>query len=90
MRRKEVEFKQVIDKSSTAAEEIVEAVHDVDKRIKEESVVVGKTVTQIDDKILALDAFFHDQVVQIKSSYNAIETIIAYNYDTQAQIDCGL
>jgi methyl-accepting chemotaxis protein len=86
MRTNGSQLKQVIDQSSTAASKIVEAVHDVDRRIKEESGLVGKTVTEIDDKILSLNALIQDQSAQISSSSTAIETMIAYNKDMQAQI----
>jgi methyl-accepting chemotaxis protein len=86
MRSQGAELKQVIDQSSSAAGEIVEAVHDVDKRIKEESGIVGKTVAQIDDKILALNTLIQEQVAQIGSSATSIETMIAYNKEMQAMI----
>jgi methyl-accepting chemotaxis protein len=87
MRSKGAELKQVIDQSSSAAGEIVEAVHDVDKRIKEESSIVGKTVAHIDDKILALNSLIQEQAAQISSSSTDIETMIASNKDMQTQIN---
>ena len=87
MRSKGAELKQVIDQSSSAAGEIVEALHDVDKHIKEESGIVGKTVAHIDDKILALNSLIQEQAAQISSSSTDIETMIAYNKDMQTQIN---
>ncbi|MDR1073748.1 MAG: methyl-accepting chemotaxis protein [Treponema sp.] len=89
MRSKERELKQVIDQSSAAAGEIVEAIHDVDQRVKEEASMVGKTVAQIDDKILALNSLIQEQAVQIRSSSSDIEAMIAYNQDMETQI-CAL
>jgi methyl-accepting chemotaxis protein len=86
MRSQGAELTQVITRSSAAAGEIVEAVHDVDQRIKEESGMVGKTVAQIDDKILSLNTLIQEQAVQINSSASVIETMIAYNRDMQNQI----
>ncbi|MDR1031429.1 MAG: methyl-accepting chemotaxis protein [Treponema sp.] len=86
MRMQGSELKQVIDRSSTAAAEIVEAIHDVDQRVKEEAGMVGKTVAQIDDKILALNTLIQEQAVQINSSASVIETMIAYNREMQGQI----
>jgi methyl-accepting chemotaxis protein len=80
------ELTQVIGQSSTAAAEIVEAIHDVDRRVKEEAGMVDKTVAQIDDKILSLNALIQDQAVQINSSASVIETMIAYNREMQEQI----
>ncbi|MDR1219506.1 MAG: methyl-accepting chemotaxis protein [Treponema sp.] len=86
MRRQGAELKGVITRSSVAAGEIVEAVHDVDQRIKEEAGMVDKTVAQIDDKILSLNTLIQDQAVQINSSASVIETMIAYNREMQSQI----
>jgi methyl-accepting chemotaxis protein len=86
MRTQGTELKQVIAQSSAAAGEIVGAIHDVDIRIKEESGLVGKTVAQIDDKILALNTLIQEQAAQISSSAAAIESMIAYNQDMETQI----
>jgi methyl-accepting chemotaxis protein len=86
MRSQEAELKQVITRSSTAAGEIVQAIHDVDQRIKEEAGIVCKTVAQIDDKLLSLNTLIQEQAVQINSSASVIETMIAYNKDMQSQI----
>jgi methyl-accepting chemotaxis protein len=86
MRMQGRELKQVIDRSSAAAGEIVTAIHDVDTRIKEESGMVGKTVAQIDDKIIALNTLIQEQAAQINASSATIETMIAYNREMEAQI----
>ncbi|MDR2150555.1 MAG: methyl-accepting chemotaxis protein [Spirochaetaceae bacterium] len=86
MRMQGAELKQVIDQSSMAAAEIVQAIHDVDKHVKEESGMVGKTVAQIDDKIFALNTLIQQQVAQITSSSSAIESMIAHNEEMQSQI----
>jgi methyl-accepting chemotaxis protein len=80
------ELTQVIGQSSTAAAEIVEAIHDVDRRVKEEAGMVDKTVAQIDDKILSLNTLIQEQAVQINSSASVIEAMIAYNREMQEQI----
>jgi methyl-accepting chemotaxis protein len=86
MRSQGAELKRVITLSSTAAGEILTAVQDVDQRINEEAGMVDKTVAQIDDKILSLNALIQEQSVQINSSASVIETMIAYNRDMQTQI----
>jgi methyl-accepting chemotaxis protein len=86
MRSHGSELKQVIDQSSTAAEEIVHAIREVDRHIKEEAGMVDKTVAQIDDKIFALNTLIQRQATQISSSSTAIEAMIAHNQNMQAQI----
>jgi methyl-accepting chemotaxis protein len=86
MRIHGTELEQVIDQSSAATAEIVQAVHDVDQRIKEEAGMVGKTVTQIDDEILSLNTLIQEQAAQISASSAAIEAMIAYNQEMEAQI----
>jgi methyl-accepting chemotaxis protein len=86
MRTHGTELKQVIAQSSSAAEEIVHAIHEVDQRVKEEAGMVDKTVAQIDDKILALNTLIQKQVAQISSSSSAIEAMIAHNQDMEAQV----
>jgi methyl-accepting chemotaxis protein len=90
MRSHESKLKQVITQSSTAAGEIVEAIRDVERRIKEEVGMVGKTLAQgvahIDDKIVSLNTLIQDQAAQISTSSSTIETMIAYNKNMQDQI----
>ncbi|MDR3114672.1 MAG: methyl-accepting chemotaxis protein [Treponema sp.] len=86
MRTQGTELKQVIDRSTTAAAEIVHAVHDVDTQIKEEAGMVDKTVAHIDDKILALHTLIQEQSAQIRSSAAAIEAMIAHNQDMETTI----
>jgi methyl-accepting chemotaxis protein len=88
MRSHENKLKAVITQSSTATEEIVTAIREVEQRITNEVGMVGKNVAQlvthIDDKILALNTLIQEQVAQIQASFTAIETMIAYNKDMQA------
>jgi methyl-accepting chemotaxis protein len=86
MRTQGTELEQVIDQPSAAAKEIVQAIHDVDRHIKEEARMVGKTVAQIDDKILSLHTLIQRQAAQISSSSAAIETMIIHNQDRETQI----
>jgi methyl-accepting chemotaxis protein len=90
MRSHERKLKQVITQSSTAAGEIVEAIRDVERQIKEEVGMVGKTVAQavalIDDKIVSLNTLIQDQAAQISASSSTIETMIGYNKTMQGQV----
>ncbi|MDR2803452.1 MAG: methyl-accepting chemotaxis protein, partial [Treponema sp.] len=86
MRAKEMDLKQVIAKSSTAASEIVQSIHDVDSHVKKESSMVGQTVSQIDDKIASLNTLIQEQAAQISASSEATETLIQYNHDIEDQI----
>jgi methyl-accepting chemotaxis protein len=86
MRANEKELKLVIARSSSAASEIVQSIHDVDTHIKEESSMVGQTVSQIDDKIAALNTLIQDQAAQITVSSETIEMMIHYNQDIENQI----
>jgi methyl-accepting chemotaxis protein len=86
MRSHGTELQQVIAQSSVAAEEIVHAIHEVDRHVKEEAGMAGKTVAQIDDKILALNTLIQKQATQISSSSAAIEATIAHNQNMEAQI----
>jgi methyl-accepting chemotaxis protein len=86
MRSNGAELEQVIAQSSSAAAEIVEAIHDVDQHVKEESGMVGKTVAQIDDKIFSLNTLIQKQAAQIGSSSSVIEDMIAHNKEMEAQI----
>jgi methyl-accepting chemotaxis protein len=86
MRSHGTELKQVIDQTSAAAAEIVQAIHEVDRRVNEEAGMVGKTVTQIDDRILALHTLIQEQAARISSSATAIEAMIAYNQNMEAQV----
>ncbi|MDR1073069.1 MAG: methyl-accepting chemotaxis protein [Treponema sp.] len=90
MRSQGTELEEVIHQSSVAASEILQAIRQVDQYIKEETSAVGMTVAQavaqIDDKIIALNALIQEQAAQIRSSSSAIETMIAYNNDMEAQI----
>jgi methyl-accepting chemotaxis protein len=84
------ELRQVMDTTADAAQEIVGAaqvVQGADERIKEESSMVGRTVAQIDDKTQALNSLIRDQSSQLGLSYEVIETMIAYNYDMQNEIE---
>jgi methyl-accepting chemotaxis protein len=89
MRNHERKLKAVITQSSTATEEIVRAIREVERRINDEVGMVGKNVAQlvvhIDDKILALNTLIQEQVAQIRASSTAIDTMIAHNRDMQAQ-----
>jgi methyl-accepting chemotaxis protein len=90
MRSHEKKLKQVIIQSSTAAGEIVAAIHDVEQRIQDEVGMVGQTLAQgvayIDDKILSLNTLIQEQSTQINSSASVIETMIAHNSEMQSQI----
>jgi methyl-accepting chemotaxis protein len=86
MRTHGTKLERIIDQSTAAAAEILHSIYDVERRIKEEAGMVGKTVAQIDDKILALHTLIKDQSVQIDSSWAAIETMIAHNQDMKDQI----
>ncbi|MDR2150446.1 MAG: methyl-accepting chemotaxis protein [Spirochaetaceae bacterium] len=86
MRMQGNELKQVINQSSTAVTAIVQAINEVDQRVKEESSMVGATVVQIDDKILALNSLIQKQIAQITSSSAAIEAMIAHNQDMEVRI----
>jgi methyl-accepting chemotaxis protein len=86
MRTQGIELKQVIDQSSAAASEIVQAIHDVDQRVKEESGMVDKTVSHIDDKIVSLNVLIQEQASQIDSSSAAIEAMINHNNTIEEQI----
>ncbi|MDR1030732.1 MAG: methyl-accepting chemotaxis protein, partial [Treponema sp.] len=86
MRTQGTELKLVIDQSSEAAAEIVHAIHDVDKRVKEESGMVGKTVSHIDDKIVSLNTLIQEQAAQIRASATAIEGMISHNQLIEEQI----
>jgi methyl-accepting chemotaxis protein len=86
MRTHGTELEQIIDQSSSAAGEILQAIHDVDRHIKEEAGMVDKTVAQIDDKIFALNTLIQKQAAQISSSSDAIETMIIHNQRMEAQI----
>ncbi|MDR2398036.1 MAG: methyl-accepting chemotaxis protein [Spirochaetaceae bacterium] len=90
MRIHDAELKQVIAQSSQAAGVIVEAIQDVEQRIKDEVGLVGKTVTQsvahIDGKTQALNDLIQRQAAQINASSSAIETMIGHNRDMQEQI----
>ncbi|MDR1400640.1 MAG: methyl-accepting chemotaxis protein [Treponema sp.] len=86
MRSKETELKQVIDRSSSAASEIVQAIHDVDQRFKEESKIVSKAVSHIDDKIGSLNTLIQKQASQIGLSSEAIEAMIKHNHAIEEQV----
>jgi methyl-accepting chemotaxis protein len=86
MRTQGIELKQVIAQSSAAAGEIVQAIHDVDKRVQEEASMVGKTVSNIDDKIVSLNTLIQEQAAQISSSSAAIEGMISHNQLIEDQI----
>jgi methyl-accepting chemotaxis protein len=89
MRGHEHKLKQVITQSSSAAGEIVDAIRDVERRIKEEVGMVSKNVAHlavhIDDKILALNSLIQEQVAQLQASAASIDTMIAYNQDMHSQ-----
>jgi methyl-accepting chemotaxis protein len=89
MRSHENKLKQVITQSSTATEEIVRAIHEVEQRINNEVGMVSKNVAHlvvhIDDKILALNTLIQEQVAQIQASATSIDSMIAYNQDMQSQ-----
>ena len=78
MRTHGIELEHVIDQSSGAAAEILQAIHDVDRHIKEEAAMVDKTVAQIDDKILSLYTLIQNQSAKINSSSTAIEAMIEH------------
>jgi methyl-accepting chemotaxis protein len=90
MRSHESKLKAVIDQSSTAAEDIVSAIRDVEQRIKEEVSMAGKTVAQavaqIDDKVYSLNTLIQDQALQVNASSSAIKTMTVSNQDMEAQI----
>jgi methyl-accepting chemotaxis protein len=89
MRSHESKLKAVISQSSTATEEIVRAIHEVEQRINNEVGMVSKNVAHlvvhIDDKILALNTLIQEQVAQIQASSTSIDSMIAYNQDMQSQ-----
>jgi methyl-accepting chemotaxis protein len=86
MRSNDAELKRVMEKSSAAASEIKQLIHEVDTQVKEEAALVGQTVAQIDDKISALNTLIQEQAAQITSSSDAIETMIRRNKDVEDQI----
>ncbi|MDR1986305.1 MAG: methyl-accepting chemotaxis protein, partial [Treponema sp.] len=86
MRIQGMELKQVVNQSSAAATEIVQAVHEVDQQVKAEAGMVDKTVAHIDDKIVSLHALIQEQSAQIRASSAAIEAMIAYNQHMETQI----
>jgi methyl-accepting chemotaxis protein len=89
MRSQGTELEQVIDQSSAATAEIVQAVKEVDnvdQRIKDEAGMMNKTVAHLDDKIFALNTLIQKQADQIRSSSAAIESMIIHNQDMEAQI----
>ncbi|MDR2798179.1 MAG: methyl-accepting chemotaxis protein, partial [Treponema sp.] len=79
MRANEQELHQVINRSSAAASDIVQAIHDVDQQVKQEAGMVGHTVTHIDDQIIALNSLIQEQVQQIALSSKTIETTAINN-----------
>ncbi|MDR1126903.1 MAG: methyl-accepting chemotaxis protein [Treponema sp.] len=89
MRGHESKLKAVISQSSSATEEIVRAIHEVEQRINNEVGMVSKNVAHlvvhIDDKILALNSLIQEQVAQIQASSTSIDSMIAYNQDMQSQ-----
>ena len=91
MRTQEAKLEQVIDQSSSAAGEIVQAVREVDKvdqHIKDEAGMMDKTVAQIDDKFIALNTLIQRQAERISSAAAAaaIESMIIHNQTMEAQI----
>jgi methyl-accepting chemotaxis protein len=86
MRSNGSELKSVMDRSSAAAAEITQMIHEVDTQVKEEASLVGQTVAQIDDKISALNTLIQEQAAQIASSSEVIETMIQRNQDVEKQI----
>jgi methyl-accepting chemotaxis protein len=87
MRDQGVWLKAAIDQSADTTAEIVQAaIQDVEQCIQEETDLVSTTFTQIDRNILSLNTLIQEQATQIQASSSAIETMIAYNRDMQAQI----
>jgi methyl-accepting chemotaxis protein len=88
MRSQGAHLKAEIDQSTYAIADITEAaIYDVEQCIQEETGLVGETFARIDGKIVSLNGLIQKQAAQIQASFTAIEAMIVYNQDMEAQID---
>jgi methyl-accepting chemotaxis protein len=77
IRRNGQELQIVVRHSSEAAEKIAAVTHEVEAQVKEESVLVERTVADIDTDILSLNSLIQEQSEQLGVSSAAIAEMTA-------------